>query len=117
MKFSWDQYLGSSPALYADKALKKCGLREPPICEMTVADSLGLEVKEIPRQHIREFFGNLGHNAQLACEYLREEVSRSAGRLKEPGIDALDLLLDEVEHRVDLALAGQHLAVVDDTLF
>jgi hypothetical protein len=71
MNFSWDQYLGNSPALYADKALKECGLREPPICEMTVADSLGLEVKEITRQHIREFFGNLSHNVlRTVCAML-----------------------------------------------
>lgn len=43
MKFSWDNYLGNSPALYADKALRECGLKEPPICETTVADYLGLD--------------------------------------------------------------------------
>ncbi len=62
MKLTWDNFLGSSPSIYAEKVLKGCGLKEPPICEETVADYLGLEVKEIPRQHIKEFFGELGHN-------------------------------------------------------
>ena len=62
MKLTWDNYLGRSPSLYAQKVLKECGQKQPPICEKTVADYLGLEVKEIPRQHIKEFFGNLGHN-------------------------------------------------------
>ena len=57
MKLNWDNFLGSSPSIYAEKVLKGCGLKEPPICEETVADYLGLEVKEIPRQHIKEFFG------------------------------------------------------------
>lgn len=46
MSFSWEDSLGLDPARYARKVLKECGFKHPPICEKTVADYLGLEIKE-----------------------------------------------------------------------
>lgn len=46
MKFSWEDNLGLDPTRYARKVLKACGFKHPPICEKTVADYLGLKIKE-----------------------------------------------------------------------
>jgi hypothetical protein len=46
MKFTPESYLGNDPSLYARKVLRECGLKAPPICEKTVVDFLGLELKE-----------------------------------------------------------------------
>jgi hypothetical protein len=46
MKFSLENYLGNDPTLYARKVLKECGIKAPPVCEKTIVDYLGLEIKE-----------------------------------------------------------------------
>jgi len=46
MRMLWENHLGKNPVLYARKVLKECGFRHPPICEKTVTDYLGLEIRE-----------------------------------------------------------------------
>ncbi len=49
---------------------------------------------------------------EFALQNWHQEVPRTAGRLKEPGVDALRLVLDEVQHRVDHPFRCKDLAVV-----
>ena len=56
------------------------------------------------------------HTRQLAKEHLDEEVPAPAGGLKKPGIDALGLVLDQVEHRFDHPGRREDLTVVGNTL-
>lgn len=72
MKLTWENYLGSSPSLYAQKILKECGLKEPPICEKTVADYLGLEVKEVPQEDINRFEG-IARILKTVCAWLQRK--------------------------------------------
>lgn len=48
MRLSWNNSQGKHPFAYARRILKECGLREPPICENTVADYLRLGIREFP---------------------------------------------------------------------
>jgi len=54
---------------------------------------------------------------QFAAQDGDEEVSASAGGLKETGVDALGLALDEVEHVFDEPVRGEDLSVVCDAPF
>lgn len=53
-----------------------------------------------------------GHHGELAVQHLRQEVAVVACGLEEARLDVLGLLLDHVEHGVDLALVGEDLPVV-----
>jgi hypothetical protein len=59
MKFTIEDYMGNDPAIYARKVLKECGLKAPPICENTVSDYLGLELKEFSLNSIPQGHGLL----------------------------------------------------------
>ena len=54
---------------------------------------------------------------ELALQNLDEEVAAPARRLQEAGVDALGLVLDEVEHRLDHPRRGEDLPVVGDAFF
>ena len=51
---------------------------------------------------------------ELALQDLNEEVPAPARRLQEAGVDALGLVLDEVEHRLDHPRGREDLPVVGD---
>ena len=53
---------------------------------------------------------------ELALQDLHEEVAAPARRLQEAGVDALGLVLDQVEHRLDHPRGGEDLPVVGDAL-
>jgi hypothetical protein len=53
---------------------------------------------------------------ELASQDRDEEVPRTAGGFEESGVDALGLMLDEVEHVLDEPGRGEHFAVVCDAL-
>ena len=55
--------------------------------------------------------------SQFAAENGNEEVSASTGGLKETGVDALGLALDEVKHVFDKPLRGEYFSVVCDAPF
>jgi hypothetical protein len=59
MKHSWDQCIGNHPALYAQRVLKECCLKAPPICEKTIADYLEREIKEISQSRIDSYLATL----------------------------------------------------------
>jgi hypothetical protein len=52
------------------------------------------------------------NDVELAPQHLCEEVAVAARGLQKARVDALGLLLHHVEHGVDLALVGEHLAVL-----
>ena len=56
------------------------------------------------------------NDSKFPLQNRSQEVSVSASRFKEPGVNAFGLVLHQIEHRIDLALASQHLAVVRDAL-
>ena len=58
----------------------------------------------------------LGDEAQLAAKDLGEEVARPAGRLEELHVQGAERVGDQVEHRIDLALVGEHLGEVTDAV-
>jgi hypothetical protein len=72
MKLLWEDHLGKNPVLYARKVLKECGFKYPPVCERTIADYLGLEIKE-------HSLDGLPHDEDLhkalktACAWLKRE--------------------------------------------
>ena len=72
MTMRWENYLGNNPALYARKVLKECGFKGPPICELTVIDYLGLELKEITRELIQSGVGDGPPSPEL-LRYFRTE--------------------------------------------
>ncbi len=72
MKFTLDNYLGNDPALYARKILRECGLKAPPICEKTVSDYLGLELKEFSLNSIPQSQGLLDI-IKTACAWLQRK--------------------------------------------
>ena len=72
MNLTWDNFLGSSPDLYAQKVLKECGLKEPPICEKTVADYLGLELKEFSLENAPQK-GRLIEIIKTCCAWLQKK--------------------------------------------
>lgn len=74
MKFSLENYLGNDPALYAQKILKECGLKAPPICERTVCDYLGLELKEFSLNSIPQSHGLLDI-IKTACAWLQRRTN------------------------------------------
>ena len=53
---------------------------------------------------------------ELAPQDRHEEVAAPAGRLQEAGVDALGLVLHQVEHRLDHPCRGEDLPVVGDAL-
>jgi len=60
MRISLENIRGKNPSLYARKVLKECELRHPPICEKTVADYLGLNIREFSLEDMpgnERFFG------------------------------------------------------------
>lgn len=59
------------------------------------------------RGTVLEFYGG-----QLAPQDLHEEVPATAGGLEEARVDALALVLDEVEHRLDHPCRCEDLVVV-----
>ncbi|MDP8236990.1 MAG: ImmA/IrrE family metallo-endopeptidase, partial [Candidatus Erginobacter occultus] len=67
----WESYLGNQPALYARKVLKDCGLREPPFCERTVVDYLGLEIRELNHRNVPAQFRGILNNLKTACSWLK----------------------------------------------
>lgn len=56
-------------------------------------------------------------NGQLPFQYLGQEVTVSASRFEETGVDALRFLLHEVEHSIHFTVGGKHLTVGGYTLF
>ncbi|MGC8576284.1 MAG: ImmA/IrrE family metallo-endopeptidase [Caldisericum sp.] len=74
MKFTLENYLGNEPSLYARKVLRESGLKAAPICEKTVADYLGLELKEFS-------LNSSAQNPELldiiktACAWLQRRVN------------------------------------------
>ncbi len=54
---------------------------------------------------------------ELALQDPDEEVPAPARRLQEAGVNALGLVLDQVEHRLDHPRRGEDLPVVGDALF
>ncbi|MEJ5377077.1 MAG: ImmA/IrrE family metallo-endopeptidase [bacterium] len=74
MKFTFDNYLGKDPALYARKILRECGLKEPPICEKTVLDYLNLELKEFSLNSIPQSQGLLDI-IKTACAWLQRKTN------------------------------------------
>lgn len=72
MNFSSGSYLGKNPAVYARKVLKECGLKEPPICEKSVARHLGLEIKEFSLDDVpqRE---DLSETLKTTCAWLEHK--------------------------------------------
>jgi len=72
MKMLWKDHLGKDPVLYARKVLKECGFKHPPICEKTVADYLGLEIREFPLNDIPQD-GGLRDILKTACAWLKRE--------------------------------------------
>ena len=57
------------------------------------------------------------HGGELAPQDLHEEVAAPARRLQEAGVNALGLVLHQVEHRLDHPRGGEDLPVVGDALF
>ena len=57
------------------------------------------------------------NNTQFPFENFRQEIARAAGRFKKTGVNPLRFLLYKVKHGIDLAFAGQHLAMVGYPLF
>lgn len=72
MKFTLENYLGNDPAIYAQKILKECGLKAPPICEKTVSDYLGLELKEFSLNSVPQGQGLL-EIIKTACAWLQRK--------------------------------------------
>lgn len=72
MKMLWENHLGKNPVLYARKVLKECGFKHPPICEKTVADYLGLEIKEFSLDDAPQSEG-LCEAVKTACACLRRK--------------------------------------------
>ena len=58
----------------------------------------------------------LSHDSQLPLQNYRQEVPVAASGFEETGVDPLRFLLHEIEHGVDHALPGQHLAMICDPL-
>jgi len=72
MKISWENHLGKDPVLYARKVLKECGFKHPPICEKTVADYLGLEIKECSLDGLPQD-EDLREALETACAWLERK--------------------------------------------
>jgi len=72
MKIVWEDHLGNNAVRYARKVLKECGFRHPPICEKTIADYLGLEIKEFSVDDIPEDRG-LRDILKTACAWLKRK--------------------------------------------
>lgn len=53
---------------------------------------------------------------EFASQHFGEEVAIAACGFEEAAVDALGLLLDHIEHGVNLTLVGEHLAVFLRTL-
>jgi len=53
---------------------------------------------------------------ELALQDAHQKIACAAGRLEETAVDALRLGLHQVEHGIDLALGGEHLAVLAHSL-
>lgn len=56
------------------------------------------------------------HGSELSPQDLHEEVPAAARGLQEAGVNPLRLVLNHVEHRLDLPGWGKHLPVVRDAL-
>src|SRR3989338_4701539 len=56
-------------------------------------------------------------SGELALKNLHEKVSAAARRLQEAGVNALGLVPDKVEHRLDHPRGGEYLPMISDTLF
>jgi hypothetical protein len=89
MRHPWDQCIGNHPALYAQRVLKKCQLKAPPICEKTIADYLELEIKEISQSMVDSYLATLQsqdekeeflESIQIACAWL-ERKPDGGGRI------------------------------------
>ncbi len=72
MRILWENHLGKDPVLYARKVLKECGRMHPPICEKTVADYLGLEIKECSLDGLPQD-EDLREALKTACAWLKRE--------------------------------------------
>jgi hypothetical protein len=91
MTYPWDQCIGNHPALYAQRVLKECQLKAPPICEKTIASHLELDIEEISQPIIDSFLATLQsqdekdeflENIQIACAWLeRKRNGRSRIRV------------------------------------
>src|SRR6266516_291056 len=55
-------------------------------------------------------------NSQLSFQNYSNEVPIAASGFEETGVDPFRLLLHEIKHGIDLATAGQHLAMIRDPL-
>jgi hypothetical protein len=71
--------VGKSPVLYTDKVIQEIGLKEPPFCERTIADYLGLQVVEFTNASISAFreqhpdADEIDQHLQTACAWLHKE--------------------------------------------
>jgi len=72
MKVNSEYYLGNKPFRYAQKVLKDCGIKKPPVCERTIADYLRLKIREITSGDIREFEEMISDNQEIT-NYLKNE--------------------------------------------
>lgn len=68
MRLSFTECLGRDPSRYAQKVLNACGLKNPPICEKTVADFLKIQIEEFTNEDIFEFTGG---DPERQREFLR----------------------------------------------
>src|SRR5579872_284626 len=59
----------------------------------------------------------LSHNSQLAIQNHGQKIAVTTSGLQESRFDPLRFLLHQIEHCVDLALPGQHLAMIRDSFF
>ncbi len=57
------------------------------------------------------------NHIEFAIKYLGEKVTCATGGFKETRIDPLGLMLDQIQHGIDLALAGKYLAMVSHPFF
>ncbi len=56
------------------------------------------------------------HNGEIPLQNSGKEIAGAADQFKEAGFDAFCFLFRQIEHGVDLAFPGQHLAMIGHPL-